>query len=116
MTSPMTCTISPSVNRCGPVRMCVASGWPSSTSVRTATAATSLGSMGERPAAAFGRRTTSPARISDAHASELVANLPARRNVHARPDVRIRRSMSAWMTVIGWVCCSRSSSTVNEET
>jgi hypothetical protein len=72
--------------------------------------------MGERPAAAFGRRTTSPARISDAHASELVANLPARRNVHPRPDVRIRRSISAWITVIGWVCCSKSSSTVNEET
>ena len=57
MTSPSTCTIVPSVSRSGPVRMCVAPAWPSSRSVRTATAATSLGSMGsERPPRSGGGR------------------------------------------------------------
>ena len=97
MTSPRACTMSPSVSRCGPVRMCVASSWASSTSARTATAATSLGSMGSdrQPRSAGGRRRRP--RISGAHANELVANLPARRNVHTRPNVRIKCSMSAWI-------------------
>ena len=48
---------------------------------------------------------------------ERVGREPAgSQDVHPSPDVRIRRSISAWMIVIGWVCCSRSSSTVNEET
>lgn len=62
-------------------------------------------SIGAVSTAAYGQRTTSPARICrDHHATAFAANIPGRMIVDATPDAAMRSSMSACMAAIGLDC------------